>query len=277
MKSRQFKQLGGLAQRHRLPLLVQGLEAVAANVRRIAADRVICAEAGAHYAAELLRNLGREEAGKFLVLIDTCRAPASPPATISHQFDRAGSHLAKLIYSHIADYSIASQSELLRAVETHRQRLFLDGPNDFDWIFPNELIAEREGMLYVDLVDSEGKLGWSNPPDHAWPLDLPRSIQLVNALSETGIISTTGLLVLQDAWRGFDPHTQTQYWEWAKRSTAAFDALTAETGPITDAVSLAIELWPMPMVELDLTMVDVSPQEMVKRREALSLDARCGL
>jgi AbiV family abortive infection protein len=280
VKTRQFKQLGGMALMQRLPLLVQGLEAVAANVRRIAAERVVCAEAGAHHAAELLRNLGREEAGKFLVLLDTCRAPASAPATISRQFDRARIHLAKLIYAQIADYSIASQRELLRAVDMHRQRLYLAGPNDFDWIFPNELIAEREGALYVDLVDSEGELGWSNPPEDAGPLDLPKSIQLVGALSETGIVSTSGLLLLQDAWRGFDPHTETHYGEWAKRSRATFKALTAEvtvTGHRTEAARLAIELWPMPMVEFDLTMVEVSPEEMAKRREALSLDATSGL
>src|SRR6266550_9060606 len=157
MKTRQFRQLAGMSFKQRLPLLVRGLDAVAANVRRLAGERETCAEAGAHQAAELLRNVAREEAGKFLVLIDTCRAPVGDDATISRQFDRAGNHLAKLIYAQIADYSIASQPELLRAIDLHRQALYLDGPNDFDWIFPNELLAEREGALYVDLVESEGK------------------------------------------------------------------------------------------------------------------------
>jgi AbiV family abortive infection protein len=256
----------------RLPLLVEGLDAIAANLHRISLERVTCTQAGAHHAAELLRNIGREEAGKFLVLIDTCRAPASDQAIISRQFDRARVHLAKLIYAQMVDYSIASQRELLRAVELHRQALYLDGPNDLDWIFPNELIAERENALYVDLWESEGKLGWSTPPESQWPLDVPRSIRLASALSETGLVSVKGLRLLQEAWTGFNPHAPTHYGEWAKRSTEALDALAAKIG-VTDhrseAASLVVELWPMPMVELDIALIDVTPEELIRRRQAI--------
>lgn len=159
MKTRQFRQLAGLSFNARLPLLVEGLEVIGANIAAIAAElEELGARPATNRAARLLSNVGQEEAGKFLVLIDSCRSPSSDASTIACQFDRARNHLAKLIYAQIADYSIASQEELLGAVERHRQALHLDGPNDFDWIFQNELIAEREGALYVDLVESEGEL-----------------------------------------------------------------------------------------------------------------------
>ena len=272
MKTRQFKQLAGRGFEQRLPLLLEGLQAIAQNVDAIAAEFQICANAGAFRAAELHRIIGQEEAGKFLVLIDSCRAPHADGATISRQFGRAGNHLAKLIYAQIADYSIASQRELLRAIDRHRQALHLDGPNDFDWIFPNELIAERESALYVDLVESEGVLGWSSPPESEEPLPLPRSIRLVQALVRTGIVSQDGLPILQDAWRGFDPTIDTRYDDWAGRSAAALESFAAGRTVSDDwgeAAGWVVELWPMPMVALDIALVEVTAEELAERRESL--------
>jgi AbiV family abortive infection protein len=272
MKTRQFKQLAGKGFTQRLPLLIEGLAAIATNVRSIAAELNVCVDAQAYRAAKLLRNISREEAGKFLVLIDSCRAPGSDQATISRQFERAGNHLAKLIYAQVADYSIASQPELLRAIDGHRQALYLDGPNDYDWIFLNELIAERENALYVDLVESEGALGWSSPCNDDGLVTAPKSLRLVEEIMKTGIVSQPGFPVLQEAWRGFDPTADTHHNEWVRRSTAALEAFAAQhevcDGWDNIAGWVAYE-WPMPMVAIDIKQVDVTAEELSKRREAL--------
>jgi len=272
MRTRQFKQLAGKGFTQRLPLLIEGLAAIATNVRRIAAELDVCVDAQAYRAAELLRNIGREKAGKFLILIDSCRSPGSPQATISRQLDRAGNHLAKLIYAQVADYSIASQPELLRAIDGHRQKLYLDGPNDYDWIFPNELITERENALYVDLVESEGVLGWSSPRNDERPVTAPKSLRLVEAIMNTGIVSQPGLTLLQEAWRGFDPTADTHHNEWARRSRAALEAFAAQHEVCDDwgnAAGWVAYEWPMPMVALDIAEVTVTAEELSKRREAL--------
>jgi AbiV family abortive infection protein len=272
MKTRQFKQLAGRGFTQRLPLLIEGLAAIATNVRHIAAELDVCVDAQAYRAAELLRNIGREEAGKFLILIDSSRAPGSDQATISRQFDRAGNHLAKLIYAQVADYSIASQPELLRAIESHRQKFYLDGPNDYDWIFPNDLIAEREAALYVDLVESEGVLMWSSPHDDDMLVTTPKSLQLVEAIMTTGIVSQPGLSILQDAWRGFDPTADTHHNEWVRRSTAALETFAAQhkvSDGWSNVAGFVVYEWPMPMVELDIDEVNVTAEELSKRREAL--------
>lgn len=252
MKTRQFHRLAAMSAGARLPLVVQGLEAVGANVARIADQIETCDDAGAYGAARLIRNVGREEAGKFLILLDTYRSPGSDRTAISRQFKRAGNHLAKLISAEIADYSIASWSELSEAVYRLRQQFHLDGPNDYDWIFPNELIAEREAELYVDLIDSEDGLFWSCPYDDDVPVSVPRSMRLVLALLRTGIISVAGLPVLEDAWRDFDPSAERTHTDWARRSTIALDAFTASHQTGSDwptAARVAVEFWPMPMVD----------------------------
>lgn len=122
-----------------------------------------CNESSSFRAARLLRNVGREEAGKFLILIDAYRSPASDQAALSRQFGRAKDHLSKLVYAQVADYSIGSQSEMLSAVAKHRQALYLEGWNGYEEILRNELLMERESAMYTDLVDIDGELGWWEP------------------------------------------------------------------------------------------------------------------
>jgi hypothetical protein len=43
-------------------------------------------------------------------------------------------------------------AELQEYVDNHREEFYLDGPNDVDWIFRNEVLEGREGALYVDYV-----------------------------------------------------------------------------------------------------------------------------
>lgn len=270
MKTRQFKQLAGLSPARRASLVVEGLVAIGDNVVTLVEELEKCNAAGAYRSARLLRNVGREEAGKFLVLIDAWRAPDTDARTISRQFARAGAHLSKLIYAQIADYSIASQSELVSAVNRHRQGLYLDGPNGHDWIFRNDLLSERENALYIDLVDSEGQLEWWPPHDHEMSEPVPRSMQLVMALLSTGLVSVDGLAALREAWVGFDPHEDSHCQEWIGRTQRALQAFpdnNVEGDRWTSAAYFVADRWPMPMVELELEEAKTTIDAMVAERE----------
>lgn len=271
MKTKQFPQLAGLAPERRVSLVVEGLEAIGANVVKLAAELEQCGEAGAYRAARLLYNVGREEAGKFLVLIDAYRAPDAEPATISNQFKRAGDHLSKLLYAQVADYSIASQEELLRVVSGLRDERYLDGPTDCDWIFPNELLFERENALYVDLVDTEGELQWWVPHDEWRPEPVPRCMRLVQALLATGLVSSSGLEALPDAWTGFDPHQDSSCGEWARRTRHVLEAFpdhNIQDDGWSGTASFVADRWPMPMTQLDVSKRKVSVEELEAEREA---------
>ena len=188
MKTRQFKQLAGSSGRKRAELLIEGLEAVAANVSALATEIERCNVADARRASRLVANIGTEEAGKFLILLDVYRSPRSHAATISRQFARAQVHLPKLVYAQIADYSIGSKDELERALGHLRPSHHLDGPNDWDWVFKNDLIMNREGSLYVDLVESDGELQWWAPDEPGIPGSVTRPMQLVKAIAASGLI-----------------------------------------------------------------------------------------
>ncbi len=277
MKTRQFRRLAGESLVRRRELVVEGLEAIGANVLSLASELEKCESSEAFRAGRLVLNAAREEAGKFLVLLDVWRAPDAAQHVIARQFDRARDHLAKLVYAQIADYSIASQAELVRALASHRKELYLDGPTEIDWIFRNELLSERESALYVDLVDAEGRLEWWVPRDDEISAGETYAITLVRELLETDLVTGDGLEALSRAWREFDPHHDSHWQEWRDRTAAALSEFTrnVRAGDLTCGADFVARQWPMPMVELDVEMEPVTLENLQaerKRRHEASLD-----
>lgn len=72
-------------------------------------------------------------------------------------------------------------------MERHRQQFFLDGPNDIDFIFSNDLIRDREAALYVDLIDNEGTLGWDGEANKEhWCVDWKaRTVDALDSYART--------------------------------------------------------------------------------------------
>lgn len=270
MLPRQFSQLASMSRTKRDPMLAEGLVAIGENVISLASDIEKCREGDACRAASITRNVVREEAGKFLILMDIFRTPSTKQALVSVQLKRATNHLAKLIYEQIADYSIGDQAELLRAIEIHRKSLHLDGPNDVDWIFRNRLIDERERALYVDLVDSEGELLWWTP-DPVSIRSPSRAATLVSGILECGLVSEAGFRALQTAWEGFDPTANTHCGEWSARTARALALVEPSEGRDEQGqhmASFVANRWPMPMAELQVEELKIDPADLIAARES---------
>jgi hypothetical protein len=69
------------------------------------------------------------------------------------------------------------------------------------------LIADREGALYVDLVDADGELIWGARQ----PSRLRRHRTDLNAaaITTSGLTTPQGLRHLRQSWAGSDPHDET--------------------------------------------------------------------
>lgn len=255
MKSRQFKQLASGPKDRRLSLLLEGLKKTAEHVGSLAAEAEAANEAEATHAARLVTNVATEEAGKFLLLLDGHRVSVDQKKLGVH-YHRAGNHLAKLLYAQMADYRIADYAELRNAIDRHRRRFYLDGPNEVDFIMPNDLLSRRETPMYIDLIDAEGELEWWTAHPETWPLLPGRAVNLVLRIAETGLLSASGLEALRSAWRDFDPETEGHCRHWARRTLQALMVLpqnVKEHGQPTRLAWHVADEWPMPMVELDLT------------------------
>ena len=77
---------------------------------------------------------------------------------------------------------------------------YLDGPNDIDWIFRNEIEARREELLYVDYVSSDNGDRWQSPQQ--WDIvgigPPPTAVELVGAMHRTGFSTPAGLQIVTD-------------------------------------------------------------------------------
>jgi len=267
MQTRKFHQLANLRPADRNTALAEGLELIAASVEQVLAEVRLANAAGAHRAAHLMCNIGREEAGKFLALIDTARDPSLRGAKLGWQLKRAGDHLCKLIYSQMADYSIGSTEELRAAIAMHRAEFYLDGPTEVEFVMPNDLLFERESAMYVDRVVSDGVAQWWSPSEIDSEALPQRSLRLIVAIQRAGFTTIAGLEALGNAWSDFDHNANTTAGEWIERSRAA--ATLLDLDPDNDAVQFCTWWWPMPLTRLDIRVRKVSSDELERRREEL--------
>jgi hypothetical protein len=155
-------------------------------------------------AEHVLRIVAEEEAAKYLMLLDAARCTR---AERGGHLGRFYQHLARGIYARSAEWRSATYREHLRYVDLDRHSLYLDGPNDVDWIFRNDVLEERESALYVDYVESEDGLRWQTP---ATALDgLPSELEVPSAvillaqnLNAAGYSSGGALRIVNRLWAG---------------------------------------------------------------------------
>lgn len=267
MISRQFHRLLSGPKEVHEELLVEGLLKIADAVAHIVHELESAQGLGLCRATRLLRNVGREEAGKFLLLLDVFRSGRLSQRERSDHLRRAGDHLPKLLYAQMTDYAIGSRTEMARALETHRRELYLDGLNDYDYIMRNDLISEREDTLYTDLQDVEGSLQWwSFPFEEIGPESPAASMYLTVALADSGLVSREGFRALADAWKDFDPTAETYHSEWVERNSLALSRLSAV--PAATRFSRYLPEWTMPLTHFDLGPIAVSVQELQQKRDA---------
>lgn len=213
-----------------------------------------------------------EEAAKILILLDLVRMDQSDEA-IGRQLRRFYNHLARCIYSEMARMRPATFAEVRRLVETMRRSHFLDGPNDVDWIFRNQLLAQREESLYVDYVHEEDGDRWVSPAANDVPPfgPSPALPNLVAALHRLGCTSRPGLDVIAEAWvkRPIDDSTHWAAIAATNRSivTTLIDNGIASAEASPNDTSVVINQWPFPMSALDLSQRKVPLSDLQDERD----------
>lgn len=91
-------------------------------------------------------------------------------------------------------------------------------------------MMEREGALYVDLVNSEGELSWWAPYDIELPPVHPPFHEARAGAPHDRACQPDGLAALRSAWAGFDAHVDSHCSEWTARTE---DALQQFSGVMT--------------------------------------------
>lgn len=269
--------LAALGAAELLGTLAEGLSLVAEHVAAL--EQIAGRQEGpaAARAVEVLHVVSDEEAGKFLILLDVARCAEAESALKADQLRKASNHIAKGVYQRAVDIRPADFAELLRFAKGLRASHYLDGPNDVDWIFRNEIEAEREEKLYVDYVSTDDGDSWYSPRryDDLGPDYASGAAELVLAMSRAGFCSTEVLTTIAEVWRDFRPEPETQWSDCRELNRATLERIPADVvdPELSDEdVSRILNTWTFPMYDVDLRKIDVKLDDLRERQRNWSPD-----
>ena len=254
--------------------IAEGIDLILRNVNRFdSAARHL--SAGNHRGiASIIGGFAAEEAAKVLILLDAIRCPRKYEDKRKRTLLRFYNHFAKGLYVEVCDWRVTDFQYLINAINGQRDKYYLDGPNDVDWIMKNWITSERERKLYVDYVryfEAGGQQPvsrWQEPFD---ALDLryrPRTIVgLAIALGCLGMTTPAGLAVISDVWRPWRPEPVTTRYELREKireSIVAAQKIGIGIESMGQEARTVIESWSFPLWDADLKEI---PSEIDDLRE----------
>ena len=152
MRERAIVELDKLHGKDFFEKIAEGMETVLENAQTIHSHACKLKEQGLIRGARILNIIAEEEAAKYLILLDAVRCPRKDNMLINH-LKHFNDHLAKGIYVVCCKLRPAHFKELREYIDMERERYYLDGPNDVDFIFYNQILQNREDTFYVDYAD----------------------------------------------------------------------------------------------------------------------------
>ena len=272
MRSSAIKDLSQLADPEFFETTAAGLRLIVENVSRLWEGAAALHKTRQSHAARVLSMVAEEEATKVLILIDAIRCPKQPTDRLSRQLGYFNSHLAKGIYARVCGTRPTTFAQLREYVDMERESLYLDGPNDVDWIFRNDVIDKRERMLYVDYVrDNEGH-EWSDPSklyiDNLVPK--PPAVLLASYFHDVGFFTADSLAAIADVWRTRKIQCRTRSSELQHANCFTLEHLRSRgllREQSSSVRSWIIQEWSFPMYDLNLSCVTVKAKTLREKQD----------
>ncbi len=212
-----------------------------------------------------------EQAASFAILVDLVRGGWNiDTAAVSEQMRRFYGHLPRGLYAAAYEGCPATLGEIERFLDVERRSLFLDGPNDVDWILQNEIIERREGPLYVDYVGYEHGCEWTSPLDrnHSYR-HIPKIVDLVISLHTVGICDSDALTNLAYVWREIDIADRNLHWQTVyEANQQVIDQLTSSGEVHQGHLRRILNDWIHPLNCLVMSPIRVSRTQLEDERDA---------
>ena len=264
--------LAQLSDRRLFEEISTGIEHIIDNVQSLDAITRQLIQAGEYRGVDIIRGLAEEESAKVLILLDVVRCPRKCMNRTLRWFNH---HVAKGIYANACRWRPQDFGDVITSVALDRRGLFLDGPNDFDWILPNSIKSARERAMYVDYVRDitveNGEHMWLSPGSDQVSektYSMPDSVKVSHAVFEIGATTPRGLAVVADVWRDFEPQPQTTKTELCERSNDMLQLLidngVFSVKNLRSAQSILYS-WPFPLWPIDLTAEPQDPPQELRR------------
>jgi AbiV family abortive infection protein len=258
-----------------------GILTLAEHIEVLRQDLDGMARSGSARSAAIVTCVAQEEAAKILILLDIVRMGWRNQAGVREQMRRFYDHFARGIYAEVIGTRPADFDEVRELVNSLRASHYVDGPNSFEWIFRNDVMATREESLYVDYVATDEGPRWVSPQ---WRAEIslpvpPTVIALALALTHSGFGSIKGQELIRSAWRSVEISGSTHWLEVEQINRRLLQSVidAGLTQHLTqDEARHIIYSWTFPLHTLDLRMKQVAIndlREMQSRRsDALERD-----
>ena len=272
MEARALKSILSLPLAERFEIVSEGLFHLCEHVETLRGAVQTLIDSEQPRGAAILDGAAIEETGKVFVLLDWARAGSSRQAAQKRTLSQFYDHVARGIQARLADLRPFDFEDAASLVERMRVSHFLDGPTDADWVFRNEIEAEREQALYVDYVRFDDGAQWVSPEDRdSMALWAPSTVtRYVGSLRRTGLFTSDGLRLAGSAWKNAQMQSGMRWAEARRRNLQIAEAL--DTAGLTDPevtqddFAVLIDRWGFPLFDLDLTRRDVPTSELDEQR-----------
>ena len=281
MRARAIKDLSQLSDATFFSEAAEGLEHIISNARRLYDSAVVLAEAKHGHGYRVLMSLSEEEASKFLILIDAVRCPRQPADRFSNQLARYNDHLAKGLYAQSCSMRPASLGQLQEYLDHYRENLYLDGPNDVDWIFRNQIIRGREEILYVDYVAHEDGHSWFHPGPYNessffyCETDKPGPLRIVDLLYNVGLAKANALAEMADLWRSIAIVPEMSWEQLRNLNYKTLEQLDSK-GLLQERseseYQALVDWWQFPLYSLDMSLLKVDIEILREKQRNWSPD-----
>jgi AbiV family abortive infection protein len=274
VKARQLIKILNLPEAQRFGVIAEGLSLLAEHVGTLHSDLLQLMENDRPRSAAVVDSLASEEAAKMLILLDVVRMGWADQDAVRRQIKYFYNHLARGIYAWVASGRPADLKEIRGYADSLRRSLYLDGPNDVDWIFRNEIVAEREETLYVDYLAAEHKNFWTTPASRdRYQTSLPnRVVEIAVALDRIGCTKIESLEIISRAWQGVTINDKTHWTVVKKINRQIFAELQSQGLAKSDLTRrhlfLAEEHWTFPLTDLALDEIKVTSESLQAKRES---------
>ena len=280
MRVRAIKDMSQLSDSAFFSEAAEGFGLVVANARRLYDSAIMLAEAKHYHGALVLQALSEEEASKSLILIDAVRCPRQPGKRFADQLTRFNDHLAKGLYAWAYWTRPATLGQLQEYLDHYREELYLDGPNDVDYVFRNEIIRHREEALYVDYVAHEDGHTWFHPGIYAdssggsYTHTEPMALQIAGLLHDVGMSTSDALAAVADLWRSAAMLPEMQWPQLRQLNIDTLERLDSSSllqkRSDSDYQQL-IDRWQFPLYSLDLSLIRVDIESLREKKGSAGL------
>jgi AbiV family abortive infection protein len=257
MKHRAIRDLNQLKDEDLFLKISVGLEKIHENCVELNNSSACLLENQNYRAFRIIDAVAKEEAAKYLILIDVLRCPRNNQKEITRQLAKFNDHMAKGVYAELCGWNVATYRDLRGYIEAELEEFYLDGPMDVDWIFRNEIISKREEAFYVDYVQYDEEHDWLTPKpfDSTSEFSAPSSsnsavISIIKALHNIGIANVESIKLFSRFWREFEFTDTTHYQEFKKANLECLEHLDKKgllNKAENDQYNLVINSLPFPL------------------------------